>query len=77
MQAHDAVADGRLAAAGLAHEPEHLAGADRERHVVDGVHDAPAAEHLRPGVEVLDEVLDLECRNVRGHLGPGWKQATR
>ena len=30
-------ADGRLARAGLAHEPEHLAGRDRERDLVDDV----------------------------------------
>ena len=38
---------------------------------------AAAAEHLRPGVEVLDEVLDLECRDGVAQFGPGWKQATR
>ena len=37
-------ADGRLAAARLADEPEHLARRDRERDAVDGVHRAAAAD---------------------------------
>ena len=50
-QARDAVADRRLAAAGLADEAEHLAGRDRERDAVDRVHDLPAAAdaRARPG----------------------------
>ena len=66
---HDAVADGRLAAARLADEPEHLARRDRERHAVDRVHDAPPPR-LRADVEVLDEVLDLERRARSAHAAP-------
>ena len=59
--------------------PSISPGADRERHVVDGVHDAAAAEQLRAGVEVLDEVARprASARGCRSFGLPGWKQATR
>jgi len=48
---------GRLAAAGLAHEPERLAAADRERHVIHRLdHAAPAAEESARDLEVLGQV---------------------
>src|SRR5262249_32940189 len=72
--------DRRLAAAGLADEPEHLARRERERDVFDGVHDVAAAE-ARADREVLHQPLDLESRHVTVHTAssrtPGWTQATR
>ena len=44
-QAHDRAAQRRLAAAGLTHEPERLPFANREAHVVDGVHARDLALH--------------------------------
>ena len=78
-QAHDAIRDGRLAAAGLADETEDLAAAERERHAVDRV-DVPAAapEHAT-NREVLDEPVDLQHGSALVHcvpFSPGWKQAT-
>ena len=70
----DAVADGRLAAARLADEAEHLARRKREGDAVDGVDDAAAAGHSPSQREVLDQPIDLEHRCV--HRSPGWKQAT-
>src|SRR5215216_250702 len=43
-QTDDETRRGRLAAAGLADDAEHLALLDREAHVVDGAHYAAAAE---------------------------------
>ena len=42
-QPQDGLADGRLAAAGFADQPERLALGDREAHAVDRVHFAPRA----------------------------------
>src|SRR3954451_3550226 len=83
-EAQDAVADGRLAAARLADEPDDLARGDRERHPVDGVDHATAAaaRQAAPEREVLDEVDDLERLLAHGRhpagqgSSPGWKQAT-
>ena len=51
----------RLAAARLAHQPEHLARADVEVDAVDGLHDAPGlAERAGPGDEGLDHAASLE-----------------
>ena len=54
-------AERRLAAAGLADEPERLARAQRQVDAVDGVHlaDAPLEDAGRDR-EVLDETLDAE-----------------
>src|SRR6185437_3298495 len=76
-EAHDAVADGRLAAARLADQADELARADRQRHAVDRLHDPAAARELRADVEVLDEAFDLEDRRWCRHSLPGWKHATR
>jgi hypothetical protein len=78
-QAHHAIRDGRLAAAGLADETEDLATAERERHAVARV-DVPAAapEHATNG-EVLYEPVDLQHGSALVHclpFSPGWKQAT-
>ena len=59
-QAQDAVGDRRLAAPGLADEPEHLAAAERERDAVDRVHDVRRRRNARAGAVVLDEIDDLE-----------------
>ena len=67
----DAIRDGALSAAGLADEPEQLARGNRERDAVDRVHDAAPTEQLPPGVKVLDEIDDLECRRRIRHDGPG------
>src|SRR5262249_18292874 len=79
-EAHDAVRDRRLAAAGLADEPEHLARGERERDVFDGVNDGAAAE-ARTDREVLHQPFDLERRGDTVHTAastmPGWTQATR
>ena len=58
-----------LAAAGFADDAERLAGADRERHAVDGPRDAVLGE------EVGLEVLDLE--QGRGHGSPHMRRAMR
>src|SRR6266852_6328920 len=80
-QAHDAVRHRRLAAARLADEPEHLTRSERERYVLDRMHDSPAAEEARPDREVLDEPFDLERGDAAVHTAadsatPGWTQAT-
>ena len=51
-QAHDRERGHRLAAAGLADDPERLALLDREADAVDGAHDALAGEEV--GAEVVD-----------------------
>jgi hypothetical protein len=43
VDAQDAAAGGRLAAAGLAHQPERLASANREADTIDGSHMARRA----------------------------------
>jgi hypothetical protein len=66
-QAHDRAAGRRLAAAGLADEPEGLPGLDREADPVDGLHRADLAlEQPAADREVLDEV-----RRPRGSPGAG------
>jgi hypothetical protein len=73
----DAVADGRLAAAGLPDEAEDLSRGDRERDAVDGVDDPAGAAHAAAEREVLHEPFDLQDRLLIGaHRSPGWKQAT-
>ena len=42
--------------------PSYLASRERERDAIHGVHDSLRAEERPAGVEVLDEVRDLECR---------------
>jgi hypothetical protein len=54
VEAEQAQRGDRLARAGLAHDGEHLAGAQRQRDVVDGVDGALV------GAEVDLEVLDVE-----------------
>ncbi len=62
-QADERPAEGRLAAAGLADEPEDLAALDLEADVVDGLHVADlAAEDAAVDRVVLDEVLDVDER---------------
>src|SRR5436190_21290278 len=80
-QSHDAVRQRRLAAARFADDPEHLTRSERERHVLDRVHDGAAAEEARPDREVLDEPFDLErgytaVHTAAGSTTPGWTQAT-
>ena len=66
-QSGDHAANRRLAATGLAHEPEHLAAADGERDVVDGAHVREGlTEHARLGYERLGEVLDAQQHVVAG-----------
>ena len=49
VQAHEAAPECRLAAAGLAHEPDRLAGAHLERDLVDRLHACHlAADHPSP-----------------------------
>ena len=60
---------GRLAAARLADQREHLAGRERERHSVDGVHRLPRPAERRAdepaGDRVAnDEIVDLEQRGA-------------
>ena len=52
-QPEDGEAGDRLAAAGLAHQPQHLAGLHLEAHAVDRAH------HARRGEEVGFEILDF------------------
>ena len=58
-QAEHAARGGRLAAAGLPHQPEGLAGPQLEADAVDGAHgaDLPVPD-AAPDREVLDQVLD-------------------
>src|SRR3546814_1375749 len=58
-QAEDGKAGDGLAASRLAHEAQHLALADAERHAVDRLH------HAFAGEEVCREVPDLQGRS--GH----------
>ncbi len=58
-ETHDRERGDGLAAAGLAHDPEHRPLLDLERDAVDGVHLALA------GLEVGAEVLDFEQRQLR------------
>ena len=70
-------ADGRLAAARLADEPEHLACGERERHAVDRV--ARLRRHAqppRPSGKCLTSPSTSSTGTVVAHRGPGWKQAT-
>ena len=56
---------GRLAAAGLADDAEHLALVDREAHVVDRAHHAAPAEQAAAELEVLAQGAHLEQRLLR------------
>ena len=58
------LAEGRLAAARLAHEAERLAATHVEADAVHGLHGADLrnAEQAAADLEVLDEVLDLDER---------------
>ena len=64
MQPQDAAGPRRLAAAGLADEPQRLAGLEREAHAVHRADHAAAPRRARlpPHRELLGEVLDLEQR---------------
>jgi hypothetical protein len=66
-QAHDEARGGGLAAAGLAHQRQGFAAAEREAHPVHGAHRADPAgpEQAFPHRVVLGEVCDFEQR--RGH----------
>ena len=77
MQPQHAPPDRRLARARLADEAERLPGADRERHVGDRLHRALHRAHALRAAhgEVLDEMLDLEDRRVRG--GPRSRSTPR
>ena len=56
LQTDSGTTDGRLAGAGLTDQPEHLALADLERHVIDS-----AERRLTEATgELDDEVIDLE-----------------
>src|SRR5207247_24975 len=71
-QPHRTVGDRALSAPGLADQAEQLAGGDRERDAVDGMHDRAAPDNAATGAEVHDEVLDLERRRaVRVHAAHG------
>jgi hypothetical protein len=62
----------RLAAAGLADDPERLAAAHGQRDVLDRVHDGLAArEHALPHREVLRQVVELDevFRSGAGRAG--------
>src|SRR6185369_11682003 len=62
-QPHDAAAERRLAAAGLADQAERLALGDAQRDVVHGMHAGDLArEHALPDREVLLQALDLDER---------------
>jgi hypothetical protein len=63
-QAQDAVGDGRLPAAGLADQAEHLARRERERDPVDGTDDAPVSRQPAADREVLHQSVDLERGTV-------------
>ena len=88
VQAQEGAADRRLAAPGLADEPERLAALDPERDAVDGLHVADVAVHhdSAPDREPDAEVVDLDERiahaappsRVRCHssAGTGLKQRT-
>jgi len=86
--AGDDAAQGRLAAAGFADQPEDLALGDRQAHAIDRAHHLLAQVGTEPGgqfgrqVERLDEafrdIAELEDR-WRGHDAAstcGWKQRT-
>ena len=74
---HDAVGDGRFAAAGLADQPEQLPATELERDIVHSVHERALACDPAADAVVLDEVANLERGIGAGHSGPGWKHATR
>ena len=64
---HEQARGRRLAAAGLAHDPEHLAGADGEVDVVDRLHPRHrAVEDAAPHREVLAQAPDVEQRGRQG-----------
>src|SRR5436190_1913827 len=75
--------DRGLAARGFADEDEDLAAGELERDAVHRVHRAALAGEPCAGLEVLDEVLDLEDRPAAvgavhsDPFSPGWKQATQ
>ena len=62
VQAHEAAPERRLAAAGLAHEAERLAGTHLERDVVDGLHARDLA---------ADHAAALDREVLRDRLAPG------
>src|SRR5690606_9121950 len=62
IQADDRAADRRLAAAGLADEPERLAAGDLKRNPIDGSHHLARAAHAAADRKVLDEPLYAELR---------------
>ena len=68
-QLDDRPAERRLAAAGLADQPEGLALVQGDADVVDGLdaRHSPVEEDSRLDREVLDEVLDLEDRIALRH----------
>ena len=68
-QPHDAVGHRRLAAARLAHEPEHLAGRERQRHAVDAPGPRRSASR-GPSTSSTGAV-----QRPFHTASPGWKQA--
>ena len=66
-QSQDRAAGGGFAAAGLAHEPQRLAGHDVERHVVHRVH----ARHLAREQAATDREVLLEVANLEERLWHG------
>src|SRR5256884_331479 len=78
LELEDAPAGRRLAAARLADEPEGLAAADREAHVVHGTDDAgPPAEEPAADVEVFDEVPNLQEWRVVVHVAAPLRATAR
>src|SRR5207245_2656456 len=78
LELEDAPAGRRLAAARLADEPESLAAADREAHVVHGTDDAgPPAEEPAADVEVFDEVPNLQEWRVVVHVAAPLRATAR
>ena len=89
VEAQDRSADGRLPAAGLAHEPERLAALDRQRDAVHRLdvadvpveHDAALDREPDPQVVQLDQVRSVRTQTAaasRAHAsaGTGLKHAT-
>ena len=69
LELEDAAARGRLAAAGLTHEPEGLAPANGEADAVHRLdHAGRAAEQAAADLEMLDEIAHLEDQ-LAGHAG--------
>ena len=69
LELQDASAGRRLAAPGLADEPEGLAAADLEAHAVDGTDEAASApEQSAADLEVFHQIRDLQERDAVAHV---------